>query len=921
MNLKTLLPINSLQSEEDKHIYDELYRIIKNTEARNIGITGRYGSGKSSFIKSFFNYVNNIKDCNAINPCNYTVSVDDNSSTKKYDTQVLENKIILTSESDNKVYKYKLNKRKINIESNRSINKLTPLYISLATFGNLSSRRDKQQNIETIENCILQQIIYNKKPETLPRSRIKRIWNESIYIIRKKATCLIFSVLTLFSLLIIDKIPVPKSILQINEQNLKFLIFFILLIIFLTSSCFLFAEIFKRTNEFKISKLKDVEIDAGQSNSLLNQNIDEILYFFEMTDYNIVVFEDIDRFNQREVFDHLREINLIINEYEGINRKIVFMYAVRDDLFAFNSLHTKFFDLIIPIIPIVDVNSVGGYFGKLKNNSEYNSFIKDFENEFIEDISYYIPDLRTLFNILNEFCVYQEKLKIENVKDKQKLFVLILLKNISPIDYNKLQDNKGPIVDFLNSEHKLVQYVKDQILEEIEKGKKSEQSYKYDLIELRKQYLREYFEFCGISITDKDLFYLSAEKNFSDIKNAGQKKVPLGSGVFDFDYSVFLSRVINSKNYEMAQDDLNHAYIKIQNENRFREILQNSQISQITFDSIKSNYMRYKEIIDNFLNIHNIHLNTKVFKLLLSGYIDCSYKYIISFFYTGLLTQNDNNFIKNVLAKYPNDPKTELNNYEIIIKKLDKESELNKAVLNHGLLDYLMNHEEKNEKFMSRYMEILTGEYSSDFIRDSVFKNENSSEIFNYIAVYNNTYWNSFFIRLRNETEQDTFIRYYFMACQYDNIEISKTDYISKYISTHPEKYNDWFKGMDDIDISKKLKVMDVEFTKIKGLFNKELLNRIIEEGLFEINVENIIAVCTIFEGDEELKNDPVHDIIQLLEKEDNEYLKTNFNKIVQVFLNSDDWPKHNSVFRLSRQDRLPEGADGQLYNQYFHKI
>ena len=71
------------------------------------------------------------------------------------------------------------------------------------------------------------------------------------------------------------------------------------------------------------TKWKSVEINIADKATLktdeegdafsLNKNMDEILYFFEETDYSFVVIEDIDRFDTPEVYIKLREINKIIN--------------------------------------------------------------------------------------------------------------------------------------------------------------------------------------------------------------------------------------------------------------------------------------------------------------------------------------------------------------------------------------------------------------------------------------------------------------------------------------------------------------------------------------------------------------------------------------------------------------------------------
>ena len=77
-----------------------------------------------------------------------------------------------------------------------------------------------------------------------------------------------------------------------------------------------------------------------------------------MTKYNVVFIEDVDRFNTSEIFVKLRELNTLLNNYDLIKRRIVFVYAIKDDMFN-DQDRTKFFDFIIPIIPIINSTNSG----------------------------------------------------------------------------------------------------------------------------------------------------------------------------------------------------------------------------------------------------------------------------------------------------------------------------------------------------------------------------------------------------------------------------------------------------------------------------------------------------------------------------------------------------------------------------------
>lgn len=50
-----------------------------------------------------------------------------------------------------------------------------------------------------------------------------------------------------------------------------------------------------------------------KSVSYFDQYLDEIVYFFETSKYRIVIFEDVDRFNDSHIFETLRSLNTLLN--------------------------------------------------------------------------------------------------------------------------------------------------------------------------------------------------------------------------------------------------------------------------------------------------------------------------------------------------------------------------------------------------------------------------------------------------------------------------------------------------------------------------------------------------------------------------------------------------------------------------------
>ena len=135
-----------------------------------------------------------------------------------------------------------------------------------------------------------------------------------------------------------------------------------------------------------------------EKESIFDKSLDEIVYFFESTTYDTVFIEDLDRFNQPNIFIKLRELNTVINNYDNIKRKVVFIYAIKDDMFK-DEERTKFFDFIVPVIPYINATNSGEILrGLLKfekgADDVYKSKNYDISDRYIWKISPFVQDMR-----------------------------------------------------------------------------------------------------------------------------------------------------------------------------------------------------------------------------------------------------------------------------------------------------------------------------------------------------------------------------------------------------------------------------------------------------------------------------------------------------------------------------------------------
>lgn len=304
---------------------------------------------------------------------------------------------------------------------------------------------------KTIEYSILQQLLYKEKKSVLPYSRLERISDVSTRQIAMMAASLLFilaltvtGLLFLFPDYICTKLSMP---LELS----RFLLALPVLGraggagIFLFTALFLALKKLHRTGVFdrrvsidKVDVLKGAISTRPAAPSLLNVYIDEIVYFFEQTQYNVVIFEDLDRHNDGTIFIKLREINQLINNSLPSYKPVRFIYAVRDNLFSTPESRTKFFDFVMPVIPVMDSENASEHFlGKFTSDELSQDGFKD----CLARLALFIPDMRVMHNIANEFRLYRNI--VSNGEDLKRLISLIAYKNLCAEDYHRIDQKKG----------------------------------------------------------------------------------------------------------------------------------------------------------------------------------------------------------------------------------------------------------------------------------------------------------------------------------------------------------------------------------------------------------------------------------------------------------------------------------------------
>lgn len=314
-----------------------------------------------------------------------------------------------------------------------------------------------------IQQEIVKQLLYREEPQKLTGSRFRRIerfyWRREIGI----AGILGFVIAVIFLLAgwtdTISNTLMPRIFLGLYDH--------LAVLVVAALSVISFRWLFH-------GRLRITHLSAGaatvtlddKSMSYFDQYLDEIVHFFDVSKRNIVIFEDIDRFDDPHIFETLRALNTLLNASRSGEQAIRFIYAIKDSIFDVNCLNTlgtktkgenepayaeivranrtKFFDLVIPVVPFITHRSAKNLVHRLLKGIKH-----DVEPELLDLASRYVPDMRLLKNIRNEFIVFRERIFSGDGKElkltETELFAMMLYKSTHLADFEAIRLGKSNI--------------------------------------------------------------------------------------------------------------------------------------------------------------------------------------------------------------------------------------------------------------------------------------------------------------------------------------------------------------------------------------------------------------------------------------------------------------------------------------------
>ena len=762
-HFERLTPIDDI----DLKVYEEaIDYVFDNPDIKNVAITGAYSAGKSSVLASY---------------------------KKKHE-------------------------------------KLRFLHISLAHFQspdkeNETKENKKGANESALEGKILNQLIHQIPSEKIPQTnfKVKKTISPKCVLVRTIVVVLLSISIIYFTCFnmwkdYVNSLPDNWFKYFLSFSTNQYALIVVGIIIACLFSLFVYELINIQKNRNILRKINlqgnEIEIFEESDESYFDKYLNEVLYLFENSDANVIVFEDMDRFNTIKIFERLREINTLINIHKIGNNVLRFFYLLRDDIFISKD-RTKFFDYIIPVVPVVDSsNSYDQFISHLKKGGVFEKF----NESFLQGLSLYIDDMRLLKNIYNEFVIYYNRINITEL-DCNKMLAIIAYKNLFPSDFADLQLNKGFVYTLFDS--------KDIFIAEEVKKREDRIFEKSNEIEMAKnEHLKTIKELDVVFEDKKPKDYygrkgdltLEEQNEYSERKNAINNK--LNNKIPSIEYEIFIleQELISIKSKQLKD------IITRENINSIFSITSTNEIGKETnFNEIKSS--EYFDLLKFLIR---------------NGYIDETYADYMSYFYENSLSRIDKIFLRSITDKKAKEYTYQLKNPQLVVSRLKLVDFDQEEILNFDLLTYLL-HSLSYTEYIERFIDQLKNTKNFKFI-GAYF--DMTSELSSYIK-YLNIRWSEMFVTALNEhslTEQQV-RRYSICSIYYSDDEIiesvNKENCLCEYISNSRD-----YLAIDNPDINRLIHCFTLLEVCFSGFdydeLDKNLFRAVYEKSLYEINDENL---------------------------------------------------------------------------------
>lgn len=918
---KDLAPTSNAENVEE--YLNALKWALEQEKITNIALAGPYGSGKSSIIDTFLEKHKNESFFQ-------TYTAENNSW--------IINKIKSCILQRDKVYRFNEISKKI----------------SMATFiesnSNKQCKNEAHENedkaakkicisADEVEKGILKQLFYTIDPKKIPQSRYRKLHpinfsNIITKVIVYFAISLIFIFIFYYEKMasIFSGISAVLSYVGVSLLSCVFVFVAFAVCIWAISKVVYDFSIKYSIKGIKLSSNIDIQKEEGTGESVFNKNLDEIVCFFESTKYRVIFFEDLDRLDDRTIFVHLRELNNLLNCNEMIKEKVVFVYAVKDDIFTKED-RTKFFDFIIPVIPIINSTNSGEVLQQFLQEAKEHGIKHDISQNFVLDVAPYIADMRILRNIYNEFVVYKSILTDNQgveLKDAQML-ALIIYKNLCPDDFADIQNEQGLIKQAFEDKYRFISEEKSRLQIEINALSNSIDDYKHEILES----IKEIKIAMLVNLTKdqgivKELWYgyysgdmITANQILSDEFELDYFKEHNIERIVYYDLMNGRSNDININNFNKAIEPYvkrirKRTEVESKGLNEFSKKIRN--LKELQRSIVENSMSDILEKYNDFKFSRDIGENKLLVFLLRRGYIDEKYANYINYFKGNTITKDDMNFILSVKNQEAKPWDYAITKTDMVIRRLQEYEFERKEIYNFDLLEQLLagcNDNVKLELFFKRLADET--KLSWDFIDEFTDRTNHLAEFIKGLS----RNWAGMWLFISNKNTIIYERQVYYLCLLLANISADDVsqynidDCMEKYFESHADilqKLQEQLGSEKIKDILLQLKPKFRELN-IDGIEDKEILDTVFDNAMYEINlpmVKNVIKFknSTLIDS---FEAQPYSVVVRLNDSLVSGYIQKNINKYVDDIILKQYSPADELEDILGLVEKLFEEEEDEL--------
>lgn len=790
----------------------QLEAALRNDDCKNIAITGMYGSGKSSVIRTAL----------------------------------------------------------------KGISKDKILSISFVNYKCESQDPERGTEIQGVENKIFQHILYKASESRTSKSSFRRLVPQSGEKIACFLLWFISILFSTAILLHIHWMILPTSwhdlylyrlgegvreILSTVTQSVAFVNIVVFGAIVLYKGYYLASKIHIRSIESK-----NVKVELGDiQNVNFDKILGEILYYLRAGGYRVVVFEDIDRIRvSDDLFIKLREINILLNEsfyHQNHNRVTHFIYAIKDDVYR-DEMRTKCFDYVIPIVPIVDKNNIEEYLANMQSNNDDK--VDSIDKRDLLRLGTYISGKRALNNIFNEYMMYRAIIDPKYSLSKTNFLALIIYKNLFPHDFSLVYERKGCLYSLFANKKKFADAINLSNTTAREQCEKDIEELKNDLIKQRNVIINYLIEEKLISHIEVDnrmapisefsyneaLFQKIVHGNIQNCVYQEEEE-----GIYDIKFDDILAATEEMDFAETHAESLEQLSLKQREKLDIeKNIAQTEAISlRMMLRNLSSDEGKKilgdicDEAIQNdpdfkMSETEKKSLKDRLYELTAADYINEQYGLFISMPYTGMLTEDEIAYLHAILRREQYHWWDQLPNVKNLISRLNMDDFSDTAILNYDILNYLLQLENPTSEekiYLSTF--IKTSRKEPSFITGGEIK------ILNYRLYIDKIFedWQecvSEIINISDAERQNTMFRLFFMAAP--EIEFNERD--RQTLSAYYGLINSNIGVMDLEKLSALIRRNHIKFTQLikpHDDASAKWYDCVLNNECFAISIANLVQI------------------------------------------------------------------------------